>query len=228
MTRSACTLSNFQPLGATPPVDSSRSYSRSCTPRGPGSTRQMPQSLVPFPELAFMPSPCTGSIAAAMNCVWTLRNFGSFVMPEDELKAKNSSPWHMRARAASTERPVGVTLALPKKNPRRATRALASGSAATNAPERGARERGGAVLGRAPNTCRGRLRSTSHDPRQAAPILSRQHPVCVIAAAKAQIKFQPQRQRVDLRGRIGCSDLAAKGGKARPRSAASARGAASP
>ena len=48
-----------------------------------------------------MPSPCTGSIAAAMNCVWTLWNFGSFAMPEDELKAKNSSPWHMRALSAA-------------------------------------------------------------------------------------------------------------------------------
>ena len=110
-----CTLSNVQPLGATPPVDCSRSNSLSCTPRGPGSTRQMPQAPAPVPELNLMPSPCTGSIAAAMNCVWTLRNFGSFVMPEDELKAKNSRPWHMRARAASTERPVGVTLASQKK-----------------------------------------------------------------------------------------------------------------
>ena len=103
-TRSACTLSNFQPFGATPPVDSIRSYSRSCTPRGPGSTRQMPQSLVPRPELAFMPSPCTGSIAAAMNCVWTLRNCGSSAMTrlavEDELKAKNSSLLDMCDRRA--------------------------------------------------------------------------------------------------------------------------------
>ena len=60
----------------------------------------MPQSPAPVPELAFMPSPCTGSIAAAMNCVWTLWNFGSFAMP-DELKAKNSSPWHMRALSAA-------------------------------------------------------------------------------------------------------------------------------
>merc|ERR1719225_1102191 len=78
--------SKVQPLGARPPIISRRLQSVMWTPRGPGSSLQMPHLLAPTPFLA------AGSPRAAMNWVLTRTNLLILLLP---LYSLTSLPDHI-------------------------------------------------------------------------------------------------------------------------------------